>query len=79
MQKRDKKYAKVPYYAMHFEYNNDHQKYKMNGQELMVTEEEVDTGVKVTKNLKPAGGQDGPNSVGTAMQSLHLLHPSHQI
>ncbi len=38
---------------MHFEYNNDHQKYKMNGQELMVTEEEVDTGVKVTKNLKP--------------------------
>jgi hypothetical protein len=27
----------------------------MNGQEMMVTEEEVDIGVKVTTNLKPAG------------------------
>jgi ribonuclease P/MRP protein subunit RPP40 len=41
--------------VMHFGRNNVHQKYTMNGQELMVTEEEVDIGVKVTKNLKPAG------------------------
>ena len=47
LQKKRKKYADVPYYAVHFEHNNDHKKYKMNGQELMVTE--VDTGVKVTK------------------------------
>ncbi len=30
-------------------------KYKMNGQELQETEEEVDIGVMVTKDLKPAG------------------------
>jgi hypothetical protein len=41
--------------VMHFGHNNVHQKYWMNGQELMVIEEEVDIGVKVTKNLKPAG------------------------
>jgi len=41
--------------VMHFGHNNVQQKYWMNGQELTVTEEEVDIGVKVTKNLKPAG------------------------
>ncbi len=41
--------------VMHFGHNNVQQKYSMNGQELMVTEEKVDIGVKVTKNLKPAG------------------------
>jgi ribonuclease P/MRP protein subunit RPP40 len=41
--------------VMHFGHNNVHQKYTMNGQELMVTEEEVNIGVKVTKKLKPAG------------------------
>jgi hypothetical protein len=40
---------------MHFGHNNVHQKYTMNGQELMVTEGEMDIGGKLTKNLKPAG------------------------
>ena len=35
--------------VMHFGHNNVQQKYWMNGQELTVTEEEVDIGVKVTK------------------------------
>jgi hypothetical protein len=40
---------------MHFGHRNLRHKYKMNGQELQETEEEVDIGVMVTKDLKPAG------------------------
>jgi hypothetical protein len=41
--------------VMHFGHRNLRHKYKMNGQELQETEEEVDIGVMVTKDLKPSG------------------------
>ena len=39
--------------VMHISPKNPRHKYKMNGEELMVTEEERDIGVTVTSNLKP--------------------------
>ena len=39
--------------VMHIGPKNPRHKYEMNGEELMVTEEERDIGVTVTSNLKP--------------------------
>jgi hypothetical protein len=57
--------------VMHFGHNNVQQKYTMNGQELIVTEEEVDIGVKVIKNLKPTGQcQRAANTAQTVFGQL---------
>ncbi len=63
---------------MHFGHRNLRPKYKMNGQELQETEEEVDIGVMVTKDLKPTsravpeGGKDSADGPGPAGKSLHV-------
>jgi hypothetical protein len=60
--------------VMHFGHRNLRHKYKMNGQELQETEEEVDIGVMVTKDLKPVSesGKDSADGPGPAGKSLQV-------
>jgi hypothetical protein len=40
--------------VLHVGHNNPGQEYWMEGERLAVTEEEVDVGITISKNLKPA-------------------------